>query len=414
MKNRVLFESVQQKSASVLRRIIVLTGAKQTGKTTIVKQCLPDYAYISIEDPVTRGDFARLTAGQWAVLYPKAVLDEVQKLPRLIESIKAVYDQYTQARYALLGSSQFLLLEKVRESLAGRCIIMETFPLILPELRTIGFDDKAEKSFFVRFIEGANPDVLPSFSLDPCFAHKQQAFDYYLRFGGYPALTEEQFTDNDRFVWLANYVRTFLERDVRDLAAFRDLEPFVKLQQYIAATTGNVVNYSSIAKETGIAVPTVQRYIKYLELSYQAIVLPAWFGNTTKRLIKSPKIHFMDYGVLQAVMRKQAMPSGDEFESCIVAEIYKQIKTYGLPLACSCLRTHDGREVDLLLEAADYFIAIEIKKTGNVNRIDAKNLFGLQDILNKPLKKCFVLSNDKHSNIFNHEIVAMHAAAFLC
>jgi predicted AAA+ superfamily ATPase len=409
-----MFETVKRKSESLLGRIVVLTGARQTGKTTVVKHCLPDYTYISIEDPIMRNDYAGLTAAQWAVLYPQAILDEVQKLPQLIESIKAVYDQFSQPRYALLGSSQFLLLKKVRESLAGRCVILEIFPLILPELRTKNVDDKLQKSFFAQLVNDENPPVYPSFTLDPDFAKKQQAFDFYLRFGGYPALTNGQFSDDDRMEWLANYVKTFLERDVRDLAAIRDLEPFVKLQQYLAATTANVVNYSSVAKETGITVPTAQRYIKYLELSYQAIVLPAWFKNQTKRLVKSPKIHFMDYGVLQAILRKRAMPSGDEFESSIVAEIYKQIKTYNLPLICNYLRTQDGREVDLLLEAADYFIAIEIKKTEHVKKTDVKNLIGLQEILNKPLKKRFVLSNDKRVDVFDNDITAMHAVAFLC
>ena len=129
----VLVNRLQGKSNA---RILVFTGARQVGKTTLVKKMLPDYAYLNIEDPVQRKTYAALTAQQWQHLYPHAILDEVQKEPQLIESIKATYDTYTDVRYLLLGSSQLLLLEKVKESLAGRCIIIEMYPLTLPELRT--------------------------------------------------------------------------------------------------------------------------------------------------------------------------------------------------------------------------------------------------------------------------------------
>ena len=416
MKRRFAFEQIKEKEKSAIGRIIVLTGARQTGKTTIARYCFPDYAYLSLEDPVQKNDYLKLTAAQWKALFPRAILDEVQKTPALIESVKSVYDQYPEPRYILLGSSQFLLLEKVRESLAGRCIIREIYPLTLPELMTNDFVDVIRPSFFVRYIadEQQKEKVFPSFSLDPDFTSKQKAYNYYLKYGGYPALTNELFTEEDKREWLSTYVKTFLERDIRDLASFRDLEPFVKLQRYLAQITGNVLNYSSVAKETGVSVPTVQRYVRYMEISYQTIVLPAWFANPLKKLVKSPKVHFMDNGVLHAVLQKQAALSGNEYESAIVAEIYKQIKNHRLPLTCYYLRTLDGRETDLLLEGPDYFIAIEIKATGHVTRIDARHLLGLQEILNKPLKQCFILSNDNRVQYFEANIMAVHAAAFLC
>jgi predicted AAA+ superfamily ATPase len=416
MKRRIVFEQIQQKGKGKLGRILVLTGARQTGKTTLAGACFPGYAYFSIEDPVKRKDYRLLTADQWKALYPRAVLDEVQKEPDLIESIKSVYDQFEDPRYVLLGSSQFLLMEKVRESLAGRCVILEIYPLTLPELATDGLEGAVGPSFFARYVEEVETlqKAVPSFSLDPDYAAKQAAFEFYLRYGGYPALTDESLSDADRREWLYTYVRTFLERDVRDLGSFRDLEPFIKLQRYLAATTGGLANYSSIAKETGVTVPTVQRYIRYLEISYQALALPAWFSNPVKKLVKAPKIHFMDQGVLQGILRKTGSPAGNEFESAIVAEIYKQIKSYNLPLVCYHFRTLDGREVDLLLEAADYFIAIEIKNTGHVNRQDIRNLKGLQGFLPKPLRQSFVLSHDREVHYYDDTITALHAAHFLC
>lgn len=415
MKQRIEFRTIEAKSKSRLGRIIVITGARQTGKTTIVRHVFPDYAYFPIDNLIQAQQLKNLSSEQWNLYYPRAILDEVQLEPQLISSIKAVYDQFPDTRYLLLGSSQFLLLQKVKESLSGRCIIREIYPLILPELLTKNLDDKVENSFFVDFVQNQKEraSLLPSFVLDPKYAVKKQVYDYYLRFGGYPALTDEDFSDEERYEWLENYVRTFLERDVRDLASFRDLEPFVKLQLYLANTTASLVNYSSIAKETGVTVPTVQRYINYMSISYQSISLPAWFSNPLKKLVKAPKIHLLDIGVLRAILQKKGILSGGEYESAVVSEIYKQIKIYNLPLRCYHLRTYDGKEIDLLLESEDYFVAIEIKASENVNKTDAGNFAGLQDILNKPLKHCFVLSNDSQLKSFGDNVTAMHAAAFL-
>ena len=417
MKQRTLFEELYAKQQSKLGRIIVLTGARQTGKTTIAQHCFSDYVYLPVDDVVKSRNFLNLTAEQWAQIYPQAVLDEVQCAPQLFHSIKATYDQFAHTRYVLLGSSQFLLLEKIRESLAGRCVIFEIYPLTLPELRSSDINEKtAHSSFFVDFVNDKQKidDLLPSFVLDQNYANKINIYDYYLRFGGYPALTDPDLTDTEREEWLNMYVRTFLERDIRDLVSFRDLMPFIKLQQYLANTTGMLVNFSTIAKETAVSMPTVQRYVRYFAISYQSITLPAWVANPLKKLVRAPKVHFLDTGVLRAVLQKHnAILTGSEFESAIVAEIYKQIKTYRLPLTCYHLRTQDGREVDLLLEAADYFIAIEIKKSEHVNNKNIAHLKDLQTLLPKPIKHSFVLSNDVEVKHFGENITAIHAAAFL-
>lgn len=415
MVKRIEFGNIKAKSNSPLGRIIVLTGARQTGKTTIVKQCFPEYAYFPIDNLLQSSELKKLSAEQWHNNYPKAILDEVQIEPQLISTIKATFDQFEDTRYLLLGSSQFLLLQKVKESLAGRCVIREIYPLLLTELRTNNSTEEVENSFFADFIQNKKTisNVAPSFVLDAKYAVKKQAYDFYLHFGGYPALTNINLTDSERYEWLANYVKTFLERDIRDLASFRDLEPFVKLQLYLANTTSSLANYSSIAKETGVTVPTVQRYIQYMSISYQSISLQAWYSNPLKKLVKAPKIHLLDIGVLRAILQKKGVLSGGEYESAVVAEIYKQIKTYNLPLRCYHLRTQDGKEIDLLLEAEDHFIAIEVKATENADKNDARSFTGLQEILNKPLKHCFVLSNDYQVKNFGENITAMHTAAFL-
>ena len=419
MKNRRSALGIIARKDKPNSRIVVLTGARQTGKTTLARHLFPDYKFLSIEDPVLRSTYARLTALQWKELYPKAILDEVQKEPLLIESIKSVYDQWEEPRYVLSGSSQLLLLEKVKESLAGRCTIIDLYPLTIPELETESWDDPVADSPFQTMLTNADDiarllhATLPDFRLDVNFAKKMKAWDHYVRFGGYPALTNPDLTDEDRFEWLANYVRTYLERDVREIAMFRDLEPFIKLQRYIALQTAGVLNYSAIGHNIGVTVKTVQRYIHYLELSYQALVLQPWSRNEARRLIKSPKIHVLDYGVLQAIVQKRGSPTGPEFESIVVAEMYKQAKTIRSDAHFWYLRTFDGMEIDFLVELSQGYLAFEIKTSEKASRSDARHLKGLADMLDKPLLHSFVLSNDMATTRLAPGITALHPAYLL-
>jgi predicted AAA+ superfamily ATPase len=375
----------------------------------------PQYTYISVEDPVVRREYTRMTAAQWKELYPSAILDEVQKEPGLIESIKAVYDQWSEPRYILSGSSQLLLLEKVKESLAGRCVILELYPLTVPELGTDAWEDEIHASLFIQSLERLNTihEILPSFLLDSRHVRKKRAWDHYIRFGGYPALTSSDLSDEERYEWLSNYVRTYLERDIRDLAAFRDLDAFMRLQHYLALQTGTIVNASSIAAQVGLSIKTVQRYIRYFELSYQALVLPAWSRNETRRLVKAPKIHYLDNGVLQAVIQKRGFPSGPEFESLVAAEMYKQARTMRLDARFYHLRTADGREVDLLIETPSGYYAFEIKMADRIVPSDARHLRGICDILDKPLLHSFIMSNDPQTQRIADDITAVNAAYFL-
>ena len=414
MRNRRIANIVLKKSMSKLGRIIVFTGARQTGKTTLARKLFPEYEYISVEDPIMRSRYVQLTAQQWKTLFPFAILDEVQKEPALIESIKSVYDQWPEPQYVLLGSSQLLLLEKVKESLAGRCSIVEVFPLTLPELRTQSWEENTEESVFQQLIQGENPvEFLPSFLFDKKMIGKQQAWEHYLKFGGYPAVSGTELADEEKLDWLKDYVKTYLERDIRDLASFRDLEPFVKLQRYLAINTGNLINVSGTATQLGLSAKTVNRYIRYFEISYQAISLPAWSRNENKRLVKTPKIHYLDNGIIQTVLQKRGGITGNEFESLIIAEIYKQTKTIQKTASFYHLRTQDGKEIDLLIELPDGYIAFEIKMKDNVGKQDIRHLLNLAEILDKPLLKAFVLSNDLQTKYFDDQIVALHAAYFL-
>jgi predicted AAA+ superfamily ATPase len=412
MRSRKSLKFIIDQSKLHFGRIIVITGARQTGKTTLAKKSFPNHKYISIEDPILAEEYKQLTANQWAETYPEAILDEIQKEPRIIESIKAVYDQYEDPRYILLGSSQILLMKKVRESLAGRSEILELFPLTLPELLTSDWDDEVKNSFFQNVVLGIKNHKLP-IRLDNDFVNKQKAYDHYLKFGGYPAISNEKLTDTQRYRWLRNYAKTYLERDVRDLAELNNLEPFKKVQTLFAINTAQLMNFSRLASEAGVSSNTAKRYLEYMNISYQIINLQAWSRNSSKRLSKSPKIHYLDIGVMRTLLQKRDGLNGHEFESAIVAEIYKQVKNLNIDASFYHLRTVDGREVDLLIEFEAGYIAIEIKQSKKVRATDGRHLRKLEEILDKPILHKFLVSNDFDNKVFDDGVEAISALQFL-
>jgi uncharacterized protein len=414
MKARRLTNAVKERSASKTGRIIVLTGARQTGKTTFSRLSFPDFAFISVEDPVLRYTYKKLTAQQWHEYYPNAILDEVHKEPQLIESIKSVYDQYPDSRYILTGSSQLLLMQKVKESLAGRSAIFEMYPLTLPEMLTETWEEPVKLSLFQQLVTKGNMDSLVlSFRLIPDFPHRIRVFTEYLNFGGYPALSDPALKDDEKWDWLKAYIRTYLERDIRDIADFRYLEPFVKLQKISALMTGQLVNFAALAKESGVTPNTARTYMNYMEISYQSVLLNPWHKNHLKRLSKSPKVHFLDPGVQRAIVRNRGDLSGHAYESAVIAEMVKQLRTIPFNGAFHHLRTIDGREVDFLLELESGYFAFEIKMTENVTRADARHLQGLDEILDKPVLGSFVLSNDTEIKRLEGNVTALPAAMFL-
>ncbi|MBR1934775.1 MAG: ATP-binding protein [Muribaculaceae bacterium] len=415
MKSRFLSPTIRDNADSSNGRILIITGARQTGKTTMVKALFPEYRYLTLEDPVLRHSYTSLTSQQWHDLYPMAILDEVQKAPQLIESVKAVYDQWEEPRYILLGSSQILLLRKIKESLAGRCHIIELYPLTLPEIMSeANIDAYVSPSALQQLLNtGKMPPLLPSLLLDTKHATKLEAWHQLYTYGGYPALTAASRDHAQRQQWLDDYVHTYLERDIRDLVAMRDLEPYVKLQHLLALNTACTINIADIARTIGVSAKTVTRYMEYLELSYQAILLPAWDRNDRKRLTKAPKIHYLDAGVIRAITTRWGALSGNEFESLIVSEIYKQAKQLPTKVGCHHLRTADGREVDLLLETGQGYYAFEIKTTEHASRTDARHLRALEEVLDKPLLHSFVVSQDPVTTLLGDNITAVHALTLL-
>jgi predicted AAA+ superfamily ATPase len=409
LKNRLIAGRIRQVHQKPRGRILVITGARQTGKTTLASRVFHGHILLSMDDPMVRPEFSRLTVRDWINRYPLAVIDEIQKLPALMESIKACYDSSADVRYILLGSSQIMLLKGIRETLAGRAAIQELYPLTLPELMTTDWSEPAQPSRLIRWLS-ANPrndprDYLEGVvSINERYAVAKQSWEYYLNWGGMPALTHEDYSNEDRRKWLEDYFTSYLQRDLSDLGRLNDLEPFIRAQQAIALRTSKPINFTELGRLAGVSSPTAKKFMRYLEISYQVILLPAFFRNPEKRLAKQPKGVFIDPGVRRGILRKSGVLDGFEWESAVIAEVFKQVKTSDLPVSLYHLRTLDGREVDLLLESKQGFIAIECKMTINPSRNDFQAMRNLTALLDKPLLAGLVVCNEDAVRRFDADI----------
>jgi predicted AAA+ superfamily ATPase len=369
-------------------RFLVLSGARQVGKTTLARSIFSDLPLLNLDSPFEREQLLRLGPEDWIQRYPKAVLDEVQKAPALLETLKAASERAPQVRYVLLGSSQILLLRGVRETLAGRSVLRELFPFTLPE--RLGLVAGEVPSLLIAMLkarESLRPlhETHAGWALGPRAAAGRDAWQKSLVHGDMPALLDPTWSDQDRVDWLQDYQLTYLQRDLGDLARLDSLEPFVRAQRVLALRTAQTVQLAEVARAAGIAAPTARRYLRYLDLSYQTFLLEPWFRNLEKRLAKMPKLHWFDSGVRRAVVRKRGDTDGPEFETAVVAEIRKQCKAERLAVDFHHLRTADGREVDLLIEREDGFFAVECKLADRVSPSDARHLRGLEQLLDKPV-----------------------------
>jgi predicted AAA+ superfamily ATPase len=369
----------------------------------------PEYPHVSLDAPMERALYSEMTPADWLARFPVAVLDEVQKMPSLMDTIKACYDRNAKAKYILLGSSQILLMKQIGETLAGRAAIREIYPFSVPELLRLRHGKMASAGSLLGLLSSDDPlrYLDEAFPLDSGMskesAESAMVWDYFLHWGGMPRIADPEWSDDDRFEWLNDYQNAYLQRDLADLARIDRLEPFVRAQKAAAMRTATLVNHAEIARLSEISSPTAKEFMRYLEISYQVIQIPAWFRNMEKRLAKQSKLHFLDPGIRRAILRSRGEPDGFEFESAVVAEIFKRIRSARLPMELFHLRTSDGREVDLLIEREDGFIAIECKQTQNPQSTDARHFRRLAELLDKPLLLALIVCGGKKIRKFNFD-----------
>ena len=353
-------------------KLVVITGARQTGKTTLVKQEYADIKYINLDAPENREALRNISTASWGKEVGKALLDEAQKEPSIFEKVKYAYDNGTLSFSVLLGSAQILLLEKIKESLAGRVYIYEIWPLMVSELLTLGNLVPKQTPLFEEIL---NHDIfekklkeIPSILLAEEEAKKQSAEKYILKWGGMPKLVH--LNDEEKQKWLSSYAYTYLERDLIDLARLTDLDPFRKFQRLTALRSGKLLNYSELAKDTGISVDSARRYLEYLRISYQTILLQPFYKNLTSSVIKSPKVYMVDIGILRQLTGFSGEITGEIYETYVVSEIYKWIKTYQKNTEIYFYRTRSGLEIDLILKTANGYLGLEIKSSKKLSSSD--------------------------------------------
>lgn len=356
-------------------RLVVLSGARQTGKTTLAKARYPTLAYHNLDDLDLRVALRAIPAIRWAKDVGAAVLDEAQKEPTVFEKVKYAFDAGDLASTILLGSSRILLLDRVQETLAGRAFVFDLWPLMPSEVRQPA-GPRAEPPLLDRLLCDATPDDvlraetprwLPALD-EPHWA----AFEHVLHWGGMPELL--RLADAERREWLRSYAQTFLERDLLDLVRLADLEPFAALQRLCMLRSGGLLNYSDLARDAKVSPKTAQRYLEYLRLSYQVLLLPPYTTNLTSRLVKSPKVYWVDLGLLRQATQQFQSPRGELFETAVVVEIHKWISTLSREASLSFYRTTSGLEVDLMIETATGVLGIEIKDRDGANRSDLRGL----------------------------------------
>ncbi len=338
--------------------ILTLTGPRQSGKTTLVKATFPKADYISLEDPSNRTlamEDAKGFLGQFGSR--QVILDEAQRVPDLFSYIQGIVDQADkQGQYILTGSQNFLLLEKISQSLAGRCAIHYLLPFSYSELagrRPFDFDKLSDK-------REAKPEQ----------GNKADLFETIWT-GGYPRIYDKHIPPQQ---WLANYIQTYIERDVRSIVNVSDLETFTRFVRLCAGRTGQLLNTQSLGNDCGLDTKTVKRWISILETSFIVKLLRPYYKNFNKRLIKSPKLYFLDSGLLCYLLGIQKPEElmvhsarGAIFESWVISEIYKSYYHTGKQPAMYYFRDSNHNEIDLLLEQGTKILPIEIKSGQTIN-----------------------------------------------
>jgi len=366
------------------RGLVVLTGARQTGKTTLAKAKYAGLNYINLDAPENRELLRNISTPSWAATVRNAVIDEAQKEPSVFEKVKYAFDMRAIDFTVLLGSSQILLLKKVRESLAGRVSLYELWPLLMSEITISGDREDWALPLFDRILGPESlDDVLknvPPSLIGEKAEEALQAETHLLNWGGMPALLS--LNDEERWKWLKDYEYTYLERDLSDLARLDDLTPFTKFQRLSALCSGRLINYSELARDASVGVDTARRYLEYLRLSYQVILLQPFERNLTSAVIKTPKLYWLDIGILRRLSGRREESGGEVYETLIVSEIVKWTRTAMRNVELFFYRTRSGLELDMMIGLeGGRFLGLEIKGRRTVVPKDIRAMKAVADSL---------------------------------
>ena len=326
-------------------RVLTITGPRQSGKTTLSKKVFPEYQYINLEDETMRAEL-ELNRKEFLLRFRKGlIIDEVQNMPEIFSVVQVIVDEHSDAHFVLTGSNNFLLMQKITQSLAGRTAILTLLPFAINELTQ---EDK---------------------SID--------LYEMLLR-GFYPAVWAHNIPPQDIY---RQYFSTYIQRDIQQVLKVRHLSEFRRFVVMCASRIGTEFNAQSMSNELGVSIPTIQEWMNVLEASYIAFRLQPFYRNINKRLVKTPKIYFYDVGLvcfLLGIKDAQQLEThplrGQIFENMVVGEFLKHQYNQGQDSNLYFYRDKGQHEVDLVQEDGINFSAYEIKLSANIHTDFYKNL----------------------------------------
>ncbi|HPO05679.1 MAG TPA: ATP-binding protein [Candidatus Gracilibacteria bacterium] len=347
--------------------ILTITGPRQSGKTTLAKSLFPQHEYLNLEDldertfaeEDPRGFLKRFSGG--------VIFDEIQRVPSLLSYLQGIVDNDPQkGKFILTGSHQFELIQSINQSLAGRTAMIKLLPFSLSELNS---------------------------ALD---------LDQQMINGFYPRIYQDQIEANDFY---ASYFETYVERDLRNMANISDLRLFTKFVRLLATQAGQLINYSNLSNDLGVSQPTIKKWLSLLDASYLVFLLPPYFANLNKRLIKTEKIYFVDTGLLcyllgiENIQHLKSHPlRGNVFENLIVMDFLKKRLNSGKNSNLFFYRDRSGLEIDLVLESANSVDLLEIKSAETPYPKFADNMKKV--VLDKEIKtKTVIYAGEKEQNL---------------
>ena len=327
--------------------IVTLTGPRQSGKSTLLRSEFPDYRYVSLEDLDMRDFAANDPRGFLATYDDKVIIDEAERCPSLFSYLQTHIDMENKTgMYLLAGSQNFLLMESIDQSLAGRTAVLKLLPFSRLELH--------------------NADAL------------QPTIDEQIFYGFYPRIYDKNISPTDYY---PNYIRTYVERDVRKIVNITNLNKFVKLLRLCAGSIGQLLNMASLATECGIAAGTVEAWLSVLEASYICYRLEPNYNNYNKRIIKSPKLYFYDTGLACSLLGLTSSSQvethylrGGLFENLVINQFIKDAYNKGERPDLTFWRDSQGTEVDLVKTVGTDIYGYEIKSGATFNRSYFANL----------------------------------------
>jgi predicted AAA+ superfamily ATPase len=328
-------------------KAVAVIGARQSGKTTLIKQVFKNKPYVSMENPDTR-NFATEDPRGFLSSFPKgAILDEVQRVPQLFSYLQEILDdQRTKGLFILSGSNNFLLQQNISQTLAGRVGYLQLLPFSINELSKSKLLATSDDALMLK--------------------------------GFYPPVYDQKIPFGD---WCPNYINTYIERDVRQIKNITDLIVFGRFMRLLAGRNGQELNYSSLSIETGVDMKTIQSWVGVLESSFIVYLLKPHHNNFNKTIVKRPKLYFYDtsivcslLGIRNAAQLKNHPLRGAIFEGMVITELLKNRTNAGMQVNLSFWRDKTGREIDIIVDNGNTQFPIEIKSGKTIHDEFLKNI----------------------------------------